>query len=134
MPQKEQRLEVTTAKGKRARPFPTTYTHADRALVNIHQLAYWGQWRLAIHGVCARFDTKSEVETDGWSRLRRDEISIAKQTALCAEVRHLEAQLGRHTSINAKLEALLSERGEALSGLETERVKAIATVDRLQVS
>lgn len=106
--------------------------------VDVHDLAYWGQWRLAIHGVCAQFEAAAQVEADAWSRRERlDHVhhaSIAKEQALSSEVRHLEAQLGRHTSMNAKLEAALSENAEALVKAESARAAAAAAVCRLQVS
>lgn len=104
------------------------------SIVHVHDLAYWSQWRLAIHGVCARFEAAAQVEADAWSRERVDHVSISKEQALNSEVRHLEAQLGRHTSMNAKLEAALSENAEALAKAESARVAAAATVCRLQVS
>lgn len=107
------------------------------SVVDVHDLAYWSQWRLAIHGVCARFEAAAQVEADAWSRERLDHVdhvSISKQQALSSEVRHLEAQLGRHTSMNAKLEAALSENAEALAKAESARLVAAATVYRLQVS
>lgn len=103
-------------------------------MVDVHDLAYWSQWRLAIHGVCARFEAVGKVEADAWSRERVDHVSISKEQALSSEVRHLEAQLGRHTSMNAKLEAALSENAEALVKAESARVAAAAAVCRLQVS
>lgn len=111
--------------------------HADAlSVVDVHDLAYWSQWRLAIHGVCARFEAAAQVEAGAWSRERLDHASvcISKEVALNSEVRHLEAQLGRHTSMNAKLEAALSENAEALVKAESARLSAAAAISRLQVS
>lgn len=120
-------------KGKRPRPFRPT-ANMDTVIYNVHELAYWCQWRLAISGACAGFDAAGEAETDAWSREWRDEISVASQAKLCSEVRHLEAQLGRLTSVNAKLEAALLEKEEDLIKLEKSSVAARAAVGRLQVS
>lgn len=104
------------------------------SVLDVHDIAYWSQWRIAIDGVCARFEAVAQVDADAWSRERLDHVSISKQQALSSEVRHLEAQLGRHTSMNAKLEAALSENAEALAKAESARVAAAAAVCRLQVS
>lgn len=122
--------------GKRGRSFRSTTATADRTLsfVDMHDLAYWCQWRLAMRGVCARFEAEAHVEAEAWSRERRDEASISRQAALSEEVRHLESQLGKHTSMNAKLGAALSEKAQALASVEAERIAAVAAVERLQVS
>ncbi|CAM9554076.1 unnamed protein product [Ectocarpus sp. 6 AP-2014] len=101
-------------------------------IVDTHDIAYWSQWRLAIHGVCARFEAVAQVEADAWSRERLDHVSISRQQALSSEVRHLETQLGKHTSMNAKLEAALCENADALATAESTRIAAAATVSRLQ--
>ena len=122
--------------GKRQRGPVQSRVRGDALnVVDVHDLAYWGQWRLAIHGVCARFEAAAQVEADAWSRRERlDHASISKEQALSTEVRHLEVQLGRHTSMNAKLEAALSENAEALVKAESARMAAAAAVRRLQVS
>lgn len=48
-------------------------------------------------------------------------------------MRHLEAQLGKHTSMNAKLRAALFENAEALAKTEAARASAATAVTRLQV-
>lgn len=106
------------------------------SVLDVHDLAYWSQWRLAIHGVCARFEAAAQVEVgaDAWFRRERvDHVSISRQQELSSEVRHLEAHLGRHTSMNAKLEAALSENTEALAQAESARKVAEAALSRLQV-
>ncbi|CAM9982948.1 unnamed protein product [Ectocarpus sp. 13 AM-2016] len=102
------------------------------SIVDTHDIAYWSQWRLAIHGVCARFEAAAQVEADAWSRERLDHVSISRQQALSSEVRHLETQLGKHTSMNAKLEVALCENAEALATAESARIAAAAAVSRLQ--
>lgn len=102
-------------------------------MFDVHDVAYWSQWRLAIHGVCARFEAVAQVEADAWSRERLDHVSISRQQALSREVRHLEAQLGKHTSMNAKLESALFENAEVLAKTESARANAAAAVARLQV-
>lgn len=104
------------------------------SIVDTHDIAYWSQWRLAIHGVCARFEAAAQIEADAWSRERLDHVSISRQQALSSEVRHLETQLGKHTSLNAKLEAALCENAEALATAASARIAAAAAVSRLQVS
>lgn len=121
-------------KGKRARTFQTTCTTSDRALIDAYQLAYWCQWRLAIHGFCTRIDAMGEENTDlNWVREQRDQLNLAKQTALFAEVRHLESQLGKQASTNAKLEAAISEGSEAMIKFKVERDAAAATIRSLEV-
>lgn len=120
------------AKSQRRGP-PSQSRHDALSIVDVHDLAYWSQWRLAIHGVCARFEAVAQIE-DSWPRERLDHASIAKHQALSSEIRHLEVQLGRHTSINAKLEAALCENADALAKAESARVAAAASVSRLQVS
>lgn len=125
------------AQGKRARPLSSSQNNNNDNLLlisNLHQLAYWGQWRLAISAACAGFDSAGEEEADvAWSLQRRHEICVANQAKLCSEIRHLEAQLGRTTSVNAKLEAAQSEKAEALVKLEKELLAVTASVGRLQV-
>lgn len=123
-------------KGKRVRSFDTTAIPADRCLnlVGMHDIAYWCQWRLAIHTVCARFDVAVQSESNGWVRDRLDQVSLSQQAALCAEVRHLQSQLGKHTSINAKLETALAKNAEALAKTESMRVASDSSASRLQVS
>lgn len=104
------------------------------SMVDVHDVAYWSQWRLAIHEVCTRFEAAAQVEAETWSRERLDHVSISRQQALSSEVRHLEAQLGKHTSMNAKLEAALFENAEALAKTESARASAATAVTRLQVS
>lgn len=121
---------------KRARPRSKAFgrnRNADVLLSNFHDLAYWCQWRLAIRGACAEFDAAGEVEAEAWSRERREEIGIAAQAKLCSEVRHLEAQLGRLTSMNAKLDAALLEKGEELLKLQEDSISSSAAIVRLQV-
>lgn len=125
--------------GKRVRqcaPTATAVAPADRVLnaLEIHNLAYWCQWRLAILHVSARFEAAAQVESDIWCREQLEQVSISQQAALSSEVRHLESQLGKYTSMNAKLEAALAVNAEALGKTESARVAATATVSRLQVS
>lgn len=126
--------------GKRVRQCattaPTAVAAADRVLsaLEVHDLAYWCQWRLAILHVSARFEAATHVESDTWCREQLEQVSISQQAALSSEVRHLESQLGKYTSMNAKLEAALSVNAEALGKTESARVAATATVSRLQVS
>lgn len=121
-------------KSKRARAFQTTCTASDRALIDAYQLAYWCQWRLAIHGFCTDIDTMGEENSDlHWVREQRDQLNLAKQTALFAEVRHLESQLGKQASTNAKLEVAISEGSEAMIKMEVERDAAALTICRLEV-
>lgn len=120
---------------KRARPFQATCLPTERALVNTHQLAYWCQWRLAIHAFCTGCDPEDDMAVDAhWARERRNEVIVANQAALGAEIRHLECQLGKQTSISAKLEAALSERGEALANVELQRKTANEKLQQLRVS
>lgn len=102
-------------------------------LADVHDLAYWGQWRLAVHGVCAQFDAAVHTETD-CAREQEDHANIARHAALSDEIRHLERQLGRHASVNSKLEASFCENRQALVKAESARVAAVASADRLQVS
>lgn len=103
------------------------------SIADVHDLAYWCQWRLAIHGVCARFDAAAQVDADAWSRERLDKVGIERQAALSSEVHHLESQLGRQTSMNAKLETALSENAEALARVDSARTVAVAAAGRLKV-
>lgn len=107
------------------------------SIVDTHDIAYWSQWRLAIHEVCARFEEISQEEADKRCTEQLDRDSIARQQAcnqaLSREVRHLETQLGKHTSMNAKLEAALCDNAEALVKAESARAAAAAAVSRLQV-
>lgn len=118
------------------RSFETTAIPAGRplSLVDMHDLAYWCQWRLAIHTVCARFDVEEQSESNGWAREKLDQVNLSRQAALCEEVRHLQSQLGKHTSINGKLEAVLAENAQALAKMELARVASDAAASRLQVS
>lgn len=125
--------------GKRVRQCATAavaVTTADRVfnVLELHDLAYWCQWRLAILHVSARFEAAAQVESDTWCREQLDQVSISQQAALSSEVRHLESQLGKHMSMNAKLEAALSASAEALGKTESARVAATTAVSRLQVS
>lgn len=119
-------------KGKRPRPFRPA-VKVDTVIHDVHELAYWCQWRLAISAACSRFDAAGETEAAAWSRERRDEINVANQAKLCSEIRHLEAQLGRLTSVNAKLEAALLKKEDELIKLEKRCVAARAAVGQLQV-
>ncbi|CAM9157154.1 unnamed protein product [Hapterophycus canaliculatus] len=109
---------------------------AGISIVDVHDIAYWSQWRVAIHEVCARFEGVAQVETEERSTEGLDYAGIPVQQACCRafrrEVRHLETQLGKHTSMNAKLEAALCENAEALKKAESARVAAVASVSRLQ--
>lgn len=137
----QQRHDITRASQrhnctKRARPRSKTFgrnRNADVLLSNVHELAYWCQWRLAIRGACAEFDAAGEVEVEAWSRGRREEIGIAAQAKLCSEVRHLEAQLGRLASTNAKLDAALLEKGEELLKLQEDSISFSTEIVRLKV-
>ncbi|CAN0293993.1 unnamed protein product [Pylaiella littoralis] len=123
---------VEKAKRVRRRQSRLNINDALSSMVDVHDVAYWSQWRLAIHGVCAQFEAAAQVEVDAWSRERVDHVSISRQQALSSEIRHLEAQLGKHTSMNAKLEAASFENAEALAKTESARVTAAAVVTRLQ--
>lgn len=124
---------VEKAKRVRRRQSRLNINDALSSMVDVHDVAYWSQWRLAIHGVCAQFEAAAQVEVDAWSRERVDHVSISRQQALSSEIRHLEAQLGKHTSMNAKLEAASFENANALAKTESARVTAAAAVTRLQV-
>lgn len=122
--------------GKRVRRCALIAASSSKVLnvAEVHDLAYWCQWRLAILQVSARFEAAAQGESDTWCREQLDLVSISQQAALSTEVRHLESQLGKHTSMNAKLEAALSASAEALGKTESARVAATAAVSRLQVS
>lgn len=138
-------MATTIVKNVKRRPRPHRHQFHARAkvgggisIVDTHDIAYWSQWRLAIHEVCSRFEEAAQVEVEERSIERPDHDDIARQQAcskgLRREVRHLETQLGKRTSMNAKLEAALCDNAEALTKAESARVAAAAAVSRLQVS
>lgn len=115
-------------------PSRTECSYQQGEIFNAYQLAYWCQWRLAIHEACARFDDAAETPVDTRLALERiDQVRVADRNALSEEVRHLESQLGKQTSSNIKLEAALSERSEALTKSNAEKESTIIALRELKV-
>lgn len=113
---------------------PFTGSDSATIIADAHEIAYWYQWRIAIHEVCIRFEATARIEAESWSRERLDQIAISTQASLRAEVKHLESQLGKFASLNAKLEAALSEKANDLAKTDTARAAAVTAACNLQVS
>lgn len=112
---------------------PFTDSNSAATIADAHEVAYWYQWRIAIHEVCIRFEANTHIEVEGWSRERLDQIVISTQTSLKAEIQHLESQLGKFASLNAKLEGALSEKVNGLTKSEMARAAAVTATCKLQV-
>lgn len=112
---------------------PLTGSSSATIIADAHEIAYWYQWRIAIHEVCIRFEATTQIQAEGWSRERLDQIAISTQASLRAEVQHLESQLGKFASMNAKLEAALSEKANELAKSEMARAAALTATCKLEV-
>ncbi|CAM9529106.1 unnamed protein product [Discosporangium mesarthrocarpum] len=103
--------------GKRPRPKERESDQKLTALLDMHQVGYWTQWHLALNGACARFNAATEAVAETGAR-RREESDPhrdykTRQQELNAEIRHLQAQLGKQASENGKLEAEILKIQEA---------------------